>query len=251
MALLLAATAALAAPARVAPAASPTPAAALHVATLAERVLKLQAQVGQGVLAARSRRALAEAVRGLEPAARALVAPGNGAEAREQVALLVLVTQQYAAWASRPATRDNARKLAERAEEVAWQATKVARLLAAPASASQAAALRAEEAALLAQRLGRLHLWRRWGLASESTATQVDEARARLRADLAALSVAAARLPALAPELQVAENQAVFLLDAVAREDGGAQAAEHAAKASDHLEEAMARVVAVCEERSP
>jgi len=143
---------------------------AMRLEALTERIAKLHAQVGQGVLAERSKRALPEAVREFDGALREVKARPAGPEVQDNYLLLGLLWTEYRAWALKPATRDNAKKLAERAEEVAWVAGKGARLVHGTGrKGTGLLALEAAHAATLSQRLARLYLMRRWEVKAESS----------------------------------------------------------------------------------
>jgi len=220
--------------------------AALRTATLTERALKLHAQVGQHVLEDRSRRALAASLRGFDAAVRAVGVPAGLGELHESAAILAILARQYHAWATRPPTRDNARALGDRAEEVAWEAAKVARL-ASVASPPPPLAAKAEEAAALAHRVARLVLWQRWGIAGASAANELALAKAGLQADLEALRAAAGMTPEIDAELRLAENQAAFLFAAASGSDpaqAGVRQGEYVAKASDNTAESLERLAA-------
>jgi hypothetical protein len=214
--------------------------AALHVATLAERIAKLHAQAGQGILAERAKRSLAQSVRRFDADVRALGRPAAPAELHEAVAILALLAKEYHAWALKAATRDNSRGLGERADEVAWMAAKAARLQA-PGGPTTAA--RAEEAAALAQRSARFALWRRWQVGA-STGNELGLATAQLHAALDALHAAPAT-PESDAELQVADNQAAFLFTAIRDSEADPHALETLAKAADNLQESMERLAAL------
>ena len=234
-------------------AAQPGPAlAALRVASLTERALKLQAQAGQAILAERSRRALAQAVRDLDAAVRAVGVPASPAELHESAAILRLLVADYRAWTLKAPTRDNARKLGERAEEIAWEAAKVVRLLGEAGRAPPPLAAKAADASALSQRIARLLLWQRWGIATRSSVNELALAKAALRADLDALRAAPATASEIDSELQVAENQAAFLFAAAYRLDSGAEGArqvDFVAKASDNMHESLERLVSLYAER--
>jgi hypothetical protein len=224
---------------------------AVRLATLAERIAKLHAQIGLGVLVERSRRALAATTRDFEAGLRALTARGAAPEARETFQLLALLWQDYHPWASKPPTRENARRLGERAEEVVWVAMKGARLLQAqPRAATDALALKAAEACTLSQRIPRLHLWRRWGIRDEGMLNELRLSEVQLRATLEALAAASAQWPQIASELQLADNQAAFLAQASRQLESGREAARHlefVAKTGDHILESLERVVRLYE----
>ncbi len=213
---------------------------ALRVATLAERIAKLQAQAGQGVLAERAKRSLAQAVRQLDASARGLGRPAAPAELHESVAILQILAREYRTWATKPATRDNARGLGERCDELAWTAAKAARLFA-PGTATPAA--RAHRAAALGQHAARLALWRQWHVGG-SVDDELALSTAELHADIEALHAAPAT-PETDAELQVAENQAAFLFTALRESATDARALETAAKASDNMQESMERLSAL------
>jgi len=214
--------------------------AALRVATLTERIAKLQAQAAQGVLAERARRALSQTVRRFDAAVQALGRPAPPTELHENVAVLVLIAKEYRVWALKSATRDNARGLAERADEVAWVAAKAARLY---APGEPSAAARAEEAAALAQRAARLAFLRHWQPGG-SAGDELTRVIARLHEAIDALHAAPAT-PETDAELQVADNQAEFLFTALDAAGSEARALETAAKAADNMQEYMERLSAV------
>ncbi len=224
----------------------PHASAAVRLATLAERIAKLHAQIGQGILVERSRRALPEAMRDFDTTLRAISARVPSGEIRDNYLLLAILWQEYKAWALKPPTRENARKLGERAEEVVWIAMKGARMLQASArSANEALALKAAQAATLAQRVPRLHLWRRWGIRDETLLNELRLSEAQLRSTLESLRSAPAPSPEIAAELQLAENQAAFLSQASRQLEVGKDTARHlefVAKTGDHIFESMERI---------
>jgi len=228
---------------------------AMRLEALTERIAKLHAQMGQGVLAERSRRAMPEAVREFEAALKGAEAKAYSQEARENYQLLRLLWTDYRAWALKPPTRDNARRLAERAEEVCWIAAKGARMLhEAGRRGTGRLALDAAHAAMLSQRVARLHLLRRWGLRDEAIATALAASSADLRASLEKLRGAAHNTPEIDTELQVAEGQMGFLLQAARELEGGRgsqRQVEFIAKAGDHILESMERVVRLYEGLPP
>jgi hypothetical protein len=242
---MLAATVACAAPAARFPD-SLQPYAALRIATLAERILKLQAQVGQGMAVERARRALRSAVREIDADASALRARHGAGELHENFALLAVLAHEYGAWALRPATRENAVQLGARAEEVAWVARQGARREAAGVpGAADAPVLVAARAAELAQRIPRLYLWQRWGLGSGATASAIALARVQLRSSLDALQRVASGVSGLDSELQLALNQASFLELAAREVSAGRERSrnlEVMARAGDNILESLERV---------
>ncbi len=223
--------------------------AALRAASCTERILKLQAQIGQRILPARARRALRQAIRQLDASVRAVGVPSGPAPLHEGGAILAILAREYRAWALKPATRDNAMGLGERAEELEWEANRVASLLMPSAGGRRRSTPAiASEAAAFAQRVARLLLWRRWGLGGDAVAGQLALARAGLRADFEALSARAGGSPEADDELQLARDQAEFLLASARRlEDGsaGPRELEFAAKAGDNIGESMDRLVAL------
>ena len=226
------------------PAASQEP--AMRLEALTERIAKLHAQLGQGVLADRSRRALPEAIRDFDAALRAATARATTPETRDNYVLLRLLWQDYRAWALKPPSRDNAKRLAERAEEVGWIAAKGARLIHEPGRRGTGRlALDAAHAATLSQRVARMHLLRRWGMREEAIASTLAASSSELRATIEKLRSAPHNTPEIDTELQVAEGQMGFLLRAAHEIEGGRSSArqmEFIAKAGDHILESMERV---------
>jgi hypothetical protein len=228
---------------------------AMRLEALAERIAKIQAQLGQGVLAERSRRAMPEAVREFDAALRQATARATAADVRDNYLLLRLLWQDYRTWALKPATRDNAKRLSERVEEVAWIAAKGARMIHEPGRRGTGRlALDAAHAATLSQRVARLHLLRRWGLRDEGINTALAAASADLRATLGKLRASTHNTPEVETELQVAEGQLAFLLQAASELEGGRgslRQVEFIAKTGDNILESMQRVVRLYEGLPP
>jgi hypothetical protein len=239
--LALAACGAIAPPRAMAEGASP---AAWELAILAERLGKLHAQAGHGLLAERARRALAEGTRRFDTALAEALAQSPGHDAREGYLLLRLLWQEYRALLARPATRESARRMGERTEELAWVAMKATRAM--PASPGSVhprdEALRA---GVLAQRVARMHLLRGWDVRDEAASRELAAASAQLRRSLERLHGAQGLGEEIAAELRVAHNQHLFLERAaqqLATQPASAQALEVVAKTGDNILESMQRV---------
>ena len=224
---------------------------AIRLEALTERIAKLHAQLGQDVLRERSKRALTETVRQFDAALRQAKARASGAEERDTYVLLGLLWTDYRAWALKPATRDHAKKLAERAEEVAWVAAKGARLKhAGGRGGTGPLVLEAAHAAMLSQRLARLYLLRRWDVKPESAERTAPAVESDLERTLERLRAAPANTPPIETELQAAHGQLAFLLKAGRELDSrrpDPRALEFAAKSADHLLESMERVAGLYE----
>ena len=224
---------------------------ALRLATLAERIAKLHAQVGQGVLADRSRRALGEAAREFDATLKEIAARAPTPELRDNYALLTLLWQDYREWAARTPTRDNARKLRSRTEEVVWIAAKGAKLIQENArSATNASAVRAETAAMLAQRIAKVHLWMRWEIRDDALVQELREADDNLHRTLETLRKSPGETEEVAAELQSVESQMRFMDDAgrsLERHESGTRAIEFIAKTGDHVYESMERLARLYE----
>jgi hypothetical protein len=242
-ALWLGAQAAPRAPSR---AAKPTAAAALRVVALTERVLKLHGQVGVGILAPRARRGLGPALVDLAAALHALGMPAPPSELHERVAILAILVDQFRPIALQPPGRDRARALAERAEEIEWEAQRIAALLEGAGGVPRDAAA-AEEAAGNAERIARLLVWQRWRIAGASDAKRLSAAKAGLQAAMDRLREAP-HAGAIDAELQVAQNQVAFLFAAAYRLDAGEageREIEYAVKAADNARESLERLGAL------
>jgi hypothetical protein len=224
---------------------------AVQLTALAERIAKLQAQVSQGVLAERSRRAMPLALRDFEALLKSVAAASPTQEIRDNYVLLALLWPEYRDLARKPATRDNLRKFRERVEEVVWVAAKGARLIQEQSRATASAeAIRAATAAELSQRIAKLYLWRQWDLRDEALQRQLREAEENLARTLATLRAAPAASPEVAAELQVAEDQRRFMADAAKqpeRSPDAARALEFIAKTGDNIYDAMGRAARLYE----
>ena len=213
----------------------------MRLAALVERIAKLHAQAAHGVMVERSRRGLVEAVRDFEVLLRSS-GRAAAAETRESYLLLGLLWEEYRVVAQRPATRENVRRLADRTDEVAWVASRIA-------AASQPAlgpiAAKAARVCVLSQRVPRLLLMRRWDPRNAEVAREAGAAAQELAGTLEDLLSAAQNFPDLAPQVQVAQTQHGFLTSAAAeiqRTEAGVKALENVAKTGDNILEAMQRV---------
>jgi len=227
---------------------------AVRLTALAERIAKLQAQIGQGVLVERSRRALPGALRDFEAALKAVGGSTPTPEIRDNYVLLALLWPDYRDWARKPPTRDNARKFREQADEVVWVAAKGARLIQEESRATaNAAAIRAATVAELSQRIAKLYLWQRWDLRDEALRRELREAEENLARTLAVLRAAPNTSAEVAAELQVAEDQRRFMADAAKESErgpGAARSLEFIAKTGDHIYDAMERAARLYESGS-
>lgn len=228
---------------------------AVRLESQVERIAKLHAQVGQEVLPDRSRRALAETLRDFDATLRLATAGASTPEARDNYLLLALLAREYRAWALKPATRETARQLEERREEAAWIAARGARLAReSKRSGSGLNALEAASAATAAQRLARLHLLQRWGVPGASYGAERSLAVAQLRGTIERLQASDYNTPRIASELEVAEGQLGFLLQAARELEAGRGAArqlEFIAKSADHILESMERAARLYEGLPP
>jgi hypothetical protein len=214
--------------------------AALRLGPGIERIARLHAQAGQGVLAQRSRRALGEALRELDATLRAALAAAPDPETRENYILAAMLWHDYRDWAQRPPSRESARKLRERTEELAWIAAKGVRLMGEHSRAAlSGTAVRAAQLATAAQKIPKVYLWRRWDIRDEGLDRELREARENVPRALDAL----AATPGVAAEaVESARTQWRFLSDAGTQLDaapGNARALEFACKAADHILDAM------------
>ena len=228
--------------------------AAVRLTALAERIAKLQAQIGQGVLVERSRRAMPEALREFEAGLKAVAASSPAGEIRDNYMLLALLWPEYRDWARKAPTRDAARKFRERVDEVVWVASKGARLIQEQSRATaNPSAIRAATAAELSQRIAKLYLWQRWDLRDEALRRDLREAEENLERILAILRAVPNTNAEIASELQVAEDQRRFLADAAKESEhgpGAARSLEFIAKTGDHIYDAMERVARLYENGS-
>jgi hypothetical protein len=219
---------------------------AMRLATLAERIAKLHAQVGQGIIPQRSRKSLQQAFQDFDSTLRSVAPRASTAASRDNYALLALLWQDYRDWAGRAPTRDTARKLRPRTEEVVWVASKGVKMLQEEGHVRvNASAMRAQGAATLAQRVAKLHLWARWEIRDESLARELRDSTENLRRALEALRSAPQATPAIAEEMQAAEIQLRFMDDAaraLAAGDAPARHIEFIAKTGDHIQESMERI---------
>ena len=220
--------------------------ASLRLVPLVERIARLNAQVGQGIIAPRSRKALGEAVREFDGALRAALAAAPGPEARENYVLLSMLWHEYRDWALRPPTRETARKLRERTEEVAYVAAKGTKLAAeSPRATVNATALRASQAVAASHRIAKAYLWRRWDIRDEAVDRELRESRENLPRALDAIAAAQGLSAEQQSQLETAQAQWRFLADSAKQLDassGNTRALEFACKAADHIQEMLQKL---------
>jgi hypothetical protein len=217
---------------------------------LAERIARLYAQVGRDVLAQRAQRAFGLALREFDAGVKSLLAASTSPEVRENYRLLELLWDDYRPFVARPPSAEGAERLLERHEEVAWIASKGARLMHDPAERRVDPLFHAGEARLESQRIARLHLFRGWGTRSRNLGVELREANAAFVKAIATLRHATRSNPEIGAELQLAENQYEFLKDAARRLDGAADprpGLEAVAKTCDNILEVLEGVARACE----
>lgn len=219
---------------------------ALRLVPIVERVARLNAQVGQGVMAPRARKALAEAVREFDTALRAALSASQGAELRENYVLLSMLWHDYRDWALRPPTKETGRKLRERTEEVAYVAAKGVKLATeSPRGLLPANALRASQAVTAAQRIAKAYLWRRWDIRDEAVDRELRESRENLPRALEAIAATQGLSAEQQSQLETAQAQWRFLADAAKQLDASSantKALEFACKAADHIQETLQKL---------
>ena len=223
-------------------------AAYLRLTPAIERIARLHAQVGQDLMGARSRRALAQSERDFDADLRAALAAARGAEARDNYVLLSMLWQDYREWLRRPPSRETARRLRDRTEEMSWIAAKGMKLANDASRGSVAStALRASQAAIASQRIAKAYLWRRWDIRDEGLDRELREARENLPRVLQAIAAQPGLDAELAAQVDSALTQWRFLAEAANQLDKTAsdrRALEFACKAADHIHDAMLPLMA-------
>ena len=224
---------------------------AMRQAMLAERIARLYAQVGQGVLATRSKRALPVTVREFSTGLTELSGAAPNAEIRENYLLLRKLWEGFAPLAAQAPTLEGAKKIAERTEEIAWVAAKGARLLQAQLGLARTEhAMAAGEMRWRAQQIAKLHLLRHWGVRTDGIVAELSAANAAYTVAVGRLKDAERIVPELTDELRLAEDQYLFLGQAAGRlaaRTNVARELEYIAKTGDNLLEITDRMAKLCE----
>jgi len=224
---------------------------ATRLPMLAERITKLYSQVGQNVLGSRTSRNLPAAIAEFEAGLKELVVQAPTPEIKENYQLLEQLWAEYRAIALKPPNLDSARLLAEQNEEVVWIATKGAQMVQDYARSQANELIRtAGEVRVLSQRIAKLYLFRSWGIRSEVIANDLKTADAQFRKAMAKLLAAPQNTPEINAELQLAENQYIFLGQAIQRLNAGKnvpQELEFVAKTCDNILEVMDRAARLYE----
>lgn len=224
---------------------------AIRQPMLAERITKLYTQVGQNILGPRTARQLPAAMQDFETGLKELVANSATTEIRENYQLLDQLWGEYKSIAIRAPTLENARKLAEQNEEVVWIATKGAQLIQENLRTARGELIRtAGDVRVLSQRIAKLYLFRSWGIRSDVITNDLKAADGEYRAAMARLHKAPQNTPEIRAELQLAENQYLFLGQAIERLNAGSNVPrelEFVAKTCDNILEVMERVARLYE----
>lgn len=224
---------------------------AARLPMLAERITKLYTQVGQNVLGSRTTRNLPAAIKEFEAGLKELLAQAPTPEIKENYQLLEQLWAEYRVIAQKPPNLDDARALAEQNEEVVWIATKGAQLVRDFAKSQANELIRtAGDVRVLSQRIAKLYLFRSWGIRSEVIANDLKAADAEFRKDMAKLLNAPQNTPEIKAELQLAENQYIFLGQAIERLNTGKNVTrelEFVAKTCDNILEVMDRATRLYE----
>jgi hypothetical protein len=224
---------------------------AIRQPMLAERITKLYTQVGQKILGPRTSRQLPAAMQEFESGLKELLASASNAEIRENYQLLSQLWGEYKAIASLAPSLENARKLAEQNEEVVWISTKGAQLVQENLRTARGDLIRtAGDVRVLSQRIAKLYLFRSWGIRSDVIANDLKAADVEYRAAMAKLHVAPQNTQEIRAELQLADNQYLFLGQAIERLNTGRNVPrelEFVAKTCDNILEVMERVARLYE----
>ncbi len=224
---------------------------AIRQPMLAERITKLYTQVGQKLLETRTQRALATAVKEFEVGLKELLAAAPTAEIRDNYQLLDQLWDEYKSIAVRAPNLESAKKLAEQNEEVVWIATKGARLVVEHSRTRQTELVRtAGEVRVLSQRIAKLYLFRSWGIRSSVIAADLKAADTEYRLAMAVLRNAPQNTHEIRSEIQLADNQYLFLEQSIQRLDAGQEVRkelEFVAKTCDNILEVMERVARLYE----
>jgi hypothetical protein len=224
---------------------------AMRLPMLAERIAKLYTQIGQKVLGSRTTRNLPAAVAEFDAVLKEMVAQAPTPEIKENYQLLEQLWIEYRVIAQKPPNVDDARQLVEQNEEVVWIAAKGAMLVHENARAQADELIRtAGEVRVLSQRIAKLYLYRSWGLRSGLVANDLKTADAEFRKAMARLANAPQNTPEIKAELELAENQYIFLGQSIERLNAGKNAnreLEFITKTCDNILEVMDRAARLYE----
>ena len=228
---------------------------ATRLPMLAERITRLYVQIGQNILGSRTVRQLPAAVTDFEKGVKEMIAQAPTPEIKENYQLLEQLWRQYREVERKPPNLDGARVLAEVDEEVVWIAAKGVQLFEDFAGKQASELIRAAgEVRVLSQRIAKLYLFRNWGIRTGAVGNELKTADAQFRKAMAKLLNAPQNTPEINAELQLAENQYLFLGQAIARLDAGKDVTrelEFVAKTCDNILEVMDRAARLYEGVKP
>jgi hypothetical protein len=225
---------------------------ALDLSMLAERATKAFAQLRVGVSATRANVQLKEAIRDYDTHLAAVIKAAPTPEIKDNYELLSQLWSEYRTIAQSNPSPANLAKMAEQNEELVWISKKGATLIEAHVKQLRTQLITvAGDARVAIQRVAKLQLFKAAGVKSKVIEDDIKAAEADYRKLMATLVSAPENKDDVAREIQLVENQWLFLKDALKKAGKGTAKTEDLvviASTADNILEGMNRVLAKLEE---
>jgi hypothetical protein len=206
---------------------------------LAERITRTYCMIGQGVLAERAKYQQDGDMRKFDQQLKELQTTAPTAEIKDNYALLEQLWDDFKSISAKKATPEQAMKLAELNEELAWIAEKGATLIQDHIRLPRSEAIvLAGRARTLTQRMAKLYFFRSWGLRAEVIAKDLKTAEAEYLTAMRRLVTLPQNNAASRQELALTDQQWLFFSEALAKLGTREERAVHmdnVAKISDNL----------------
>jgi hypothetical protein len=225
---------------------------ALDLSMLAERATKAFAQLRVGVSTTRANVQLKEAIRDYDTHLAAVIKAAPTPEIKDNYELLSQLWSEYRTIAQSNPSPANLAKMAEQNEELVWISKKGATLIEAHVKQLRTQLITvAGDARVAIQRVAKLQLFKAAGVKSKVIEDDIKAAEADYRKLMATLVSAPENKDDVAREIQLVENQWLFLKDALKKAGKGTAKTEDLvviASTADNILEGMNRVLAKLEE---
>lgn len=216
---------------------------------LSQRMVKFYCQIGQDVLADKSRQQLQQSVGLFESQLAELKQAAPNPEVQGAVAKMETLWVPFKGIVSKAPSKEDGKKLIGMSEELLQAAHKTTMLL---QDAAGTPAVRLVNMAgrqrMLSQRMAKFYMLKRWGLNASEVSNGLEQAPNEFKGALQELLAAPQNTSAIKKELELARMQLIFFENALAQEGVQDPAlAVNVATSSERILEVMDRVTGMYE----